>query len=136
MSATIITQPIASSPGIPAGTVAVATTNQLSRVSQATRSGAGQLGGARIITADTNISSTDTYLGADCTANAVTLTLTKVSEYRSAIYYAEQYKAGHTFTIAARGADTIDGAGTLVVTKLVKLFPIDNATWHVVVIGS
>ena len=135
MPAPIITQPIASSPGIPASTVAVATTNQLSRVSQATRSAAGQIGGARIITADANISSTDTFVGADTTGNTVTLTLTKLSEYKRQIYKVQRYAGANTFTIKPNPntSDTIDGAGSLVVTKMVELFAINNSTWHAVV---
>lgn len=138
MPAPILTQPIASAPGVPASTVAVATSNQLQRVSQASRSGAGQTGGARIITANGSVASTDTFVGADTTSNMVTLTLTKVSEYRSAIFRTQRYKGANTFTVLPNPntSDTIDGNASLVVTKMVELFPIDNATWHFVVVEN
>ena len=138
MPASVLTQPIASAPGIPAATVAVATTNQLSRVSQATRSGAGQLGGARVVTSSTNFSSTDDYVGADTTAGNIALTLTKISEYRSAIYKTDRSAGANTLTIFPNPHtnDLIDGASSLVVTKMVELRPTTNANWHAVVIGT
>ena len=138
MAATILTQPIASSPGIPASTVGVATTNQLSRVSQATRMGAGQLGGSRVVTGSTNFSSTDDYVGVDTTGGNVALTLTKISEYRSAIYKTERTAGANTLTIIPNPNtnDLIDGASSLVVTKMVELRPTTNANWHAVVIGT
>lgn len=138
MPASVITQPIASSPGIPASAVATATTNQLSRVSQATRSGAGWLGGARVVATDGAFASTDTFVGADTTANPVTMTLTKVSEYRSAIYRARRQKGANIYTVQVNPntSDTIDGASAITVTKMVELFPIDNATWTAVVVEN
>lgn len=136
MPATIIPQPIPSTAGVTPSQVAVATSNQQSRIGQATRAGAGQSGGARIVSASGSISSTDTYVGADTSGAAVTLTLPKVSEYRSLIVYVEQYVAGHTLTLAARSGDTIDGAATLTVTKMVKVFPVSNSDFHAVVIGA
>jgi hypothetical protein len=138
MPASVLTQPIASTPGVPASAVAVATTNQLSRVSQATRSGAGTVAGARIITGDDHAASTDTYIGADTTLNTVTLTLFKVSEYRSGWLLVEQYKAGNTFTVEVNPntSDTLDGSSSISVTKACWIVPISAGLFHVIAIGN
>lgn len=136
MPATIIPQPIPSTPGVTPTQVAVAASNQNQRIGQATRAGAGQSGGARIVTAAAAIASTDTYVGGDTTAAGFTITLPKVSEYRNMIVYVELYAGANVLTLAARGADTIDGGASIAVTKMVKVFPVTNAKWHAVVVGT
>lgn len=133
MPGTIQPQPLPAQ-GVQPADIAIAATVQLTRVGQATRAGAGQSGGVRIITADTFMASTDTAVLADTTASTVALRLPKVSEYTRMFGYVQRYAGANAFTVTPRGSDTIDGAGSLTVTKMVMLFPITNSVWHAVVI--
>ena len=48
----------------------------------------------------------------------------------------ERYAGANTLTVAPRGSDTVDGAGSTTVTKMTRFFPVNNARWHAVVIGT
>jgi hypothetical protein len=115
--------------------IAVAGTVLTRRLNTALQQAGGQVGAGRIVDGDTFISSTDTYIGADCSANPVTLTLPRQSEYAAMIVEVEQYAAGNTFTVQTRGSDTIDGAASITVTVLTKIRAISNGLWHAMVVG-
>ena len=137
MPATIQPQPLPAT-GVQPADIAIAATVQLSRVGQATRAGAGTTSAGRIVTADTFVASTDTLLLGDTTSNTVTLRMPRVSEYRRNEWEFERYAGANTFTVIPRpgSSDTIDGGGSVVVTKRIKISAINNATWHVVVTGN
>lgn len=139
MPATITPQPVAST-GVQAGDVAVGTNNQLARVGQATRTGGGQLGPCRTITANDFLASTDTFVFADVSGGSVQLTLPLLSEYSSLFAFVRQQVsgAGNSFTVVPNpgGSDTIDGNASLTVTKMVMLVRYNNQKWTAVVIEN
>lgn len=122
--------------GDTADTVGQAATQAIKRVSQGVKAGAGQTGGIRTVDADTFISSLDTLLRGDTTSAGFTLTLPLVSEYTRGIFEVVRSAGANTLTVAARGSDTINGGASITVTKLTKIYPVDNASWEAVEIGN
>lgn len=117
--------------GVDVGGVAAASTVVSRRMNTSLRQAGGQSGSGRTVTADTFISTTDTFVWADTTANTVSLTLPAVKEYTRMWVIVERTAGANALTILPRGTDTIDSGASLVVTKPVMLTPKDNATWHV-----
>lgn len=112
-------------------TVATAATVQLKLLSQGLTAGGGQNGARRIITGDTFIASTDSWVGADCTAGAITVRLPFAREYPNMIVQTGRYAGANVYTVSARTGDTIDGGASITPTLTVTLTPINSTTWHV-----
>jgi len=127
----IRTQPIPSK-GMDSTDVAVATSQQLRRVSYASAAGAGQTGARRTVTASTFISSTDTRIGVDTTGGAVTLTLPFADEYPFMRVEIERVAGANNVTVAARVGDTVN---LTTANNLTVYSTTDNATWRGVRIG-
>ena len=141
MSGTLQPQPIPSTPGVPAPVVATATSNQLSRLGQATRQGAGLAGGVQSgLTASTFLASTTLYAGANCSGGAVTLTLPGLWEYPALFLLVRQEVGGNNLTLAANPAtnpvtgttDTVNSAASVLVTKMVLVLPNTNGNWFAI----
>ena len=133
---TNIPSPKLATTDVDAEEVATQTQVALRRQNQAVRQGAGQAGGIRIVDADGGIASTDTFVLGDTTVATVTLTLPLVSEYTRMYVFVERYAGANTFTVAPRGTDTIDGGGSITVTKFTILFPAVKGDWHAIVLGN
>lgn len=131
MPAPIRTQPIPSR-NVDSTDVAVATSQQLRRVSQASSAGAGQTGARRSVSASTFVSSTDTRIGVDTTGGAVTLTLPFADEYAFMRVEIERIAGAASVTVAARAGDTIN---VTTANNLTVYSTVDNTTWRGVRIG-
>lgn len=123
--------PIPSIDGIDSSTVAIATTVQFKRTSQATRSAAGFIGSRRTVTSDTFVSSTDTDILVDTTAGAVNLRMFRCKEYPSNRVKISRSAGANTVTLTARTPDTIDGAASITIIKTVEVGPMNSTTLHV-----
>jgi hypothetical protein len=112
--------------------VAVATSQQLRNVSQASRAGAGQTGARRTVSASTFVSSSDTRIAVDATAGDVTLTLPYADEYPFMRVEIERIAGLNDCLVAARVGDTVN---ITTANNLTVYSTTDNATWRGVRIG-
>lgn len=123
--------PFPTTPSVTGPQLGAAGTVLTRRMNTALRQPAGVAANAVTFTADASIPSTAYLCWGDTTAAGVTLTLPSVSEYQSNLFIVERIAGANTLTLAARGADTIDGAASITVTTPIQITPSDNATWHV-----
>lgn len=131
MPAPVRTQPVPSR-NVDSTDVAIATSQRLRQVSQASSAGAGQTGARRAVTSSTFISSTDTRIGVDTTGGAVTLTLPFADEYPFMRVEIERTAGANNVTVAARTGDTVDVATANNLTVYSTTAP---TVWHGVRIG-
>jgi hypothetical protein len=131
MPAPVRTQPIPSR-NVDSTDVAVATSQQLRNVSQASRAGAGQTGARRTVTSSTFVSSSDTRISCDTTGGAITLTLPFADEYPYMRVEIERSAGANNVTVAARTGDTVN---ITTANNLTVYSTTDNATWRGVRIG-
>jgi hypothetical protein len=111
--------------------VAVASTTQFKRTSQALRSAGGAVGSRRTVKSDTFVSSTDTQVMGDTSGGPVNMRLYRVSEYPTARTKFERKVGASNFTITCRGSDTIDGSASITVTKTVEVGPVGVNSFHI-----
>jgi len=116
------------------GDLAASATVQNKRTASVINVGAGSNGGVRTVTAATFISSTDSLVRGDTTSAGFTLTMPRVSEYPRNTWFIQRSAGANTLTLAARGSDTIDGAASITVTKMRKIFAVDNSSWITTVV--
>lgn len=91
----------------------------------------GQAGARTVLTAAFNVSSALSVYLADTTSGAFDGTLPMASEYPFQMFWFKRVSGANTFRVLPRGADTIDGAGSLTVTTGVMLIPKTGSAWTV-----
>lgn len=84
------------------------------------------------ISADYDISSVDGVVKADTTAAGVTATLPSAKDYPDAVVRAVLSAGANTFTLAARGSDTIGGGASVSVTTPVSYHSDGVSNWDLV----
>ncbi len=132
---TNIAPPKLASEGVAAGDVATQANVALQAANQAMRAGAGTAVGIQTLTGDAFVSSTTSIVRADTTGGGITATLPSISEYTRNMFYAfDDSASGNIFTLAARGADSINGGASIAVVKMVMVFPVTSSAWKAIVI--
>lgn len=113
-------------------TVAQAANLEGRRLERSMNQGGGTVAARRTVSADTNISSTDTFVFGDTTAGAVTLTLPKAAKYPFSNFCIKRVAGANTLTLAARSGETIDGSASVSITAAQWVVPANLTTWTVV----
>lgn len=110
-------------------TVAQAANLEGRRLERSINQAGGTVAARRTVSADTFISSTDSYVFGDTSGGVVTLTLPKASQYPNTLLCVKRVAGANTLTLAARSGETIDGSASVTVTTARYFIPASTTLW-------